>query len=328
MRGAALSLLLTGFLGAVTSRAADAGFLRLEAKIPLGDVRGRIDHLGIDLARRRLFVAELGNNSVAVLDLQRQQVIQRLEGLSAPQGVGYVPSSDTLYVASAGDGTVRLFEGGSLKPGALISLGEDADNVRVDDAAHRVFVGYGGGGLAVIDTTSRARTATIGLHGHPESFRLEETGQRIFVNVPDAHEVAVLDRASDRQVSSWPTEPLRANFPMALDEAGARVFTVFRHPAKIAAFNTATGALSATLETCGDADDVYVDAKRDRLYVICGEGVVDVIASRPDGFRSLARIPTGAGARTGLFAPELDRLFVAVRASGNQPATIWVFRPE
>jgi hypothetical protein len=328
IRGAALTLLLGGLPGARPTQAADAGGLQLEAKIPLGSVRGRIDHLAIDLARQRLFVAELGNNTVAVVDLQRQQVTQTLAGLSEPQGVGYLPSSDTLYVASAGDGTVRLFEGASLKPGVSISLGGDADNVRVDDAAHRVFVGYGSGALAVIDAMSRAMTATIALHGHPESFRLEEKGQRIFVNVPDAREVAVVDRASDSQVSSWPIQAFRANFPMALDEPRKRVFAVFRHPAKIAAFNTGTGATSATFETCGDADDVYVDAKRDRVYVICGEGVVDVIDPRPGAYRSLGRIPTGAGARTGLFAPELDRLFVAVRASVSQPAAIWVLRPE
>jgi hypothetical protein len=328
MREAVLTLLLGGLLGAGTARSADAGGLQLEAKIPLGSVRGRIDHLALDLARRRLFVAELGNNTVAVVDLQRQQVIQTLAGLSEPQGVGYVPSSDTLYVASAGDGTVRLFEGASLKPGTLIPLGDDADNVRVEDAAHRVFVGYGSGALAVIDAMSRARTATIALQGHPESFRLEEKGQRIFVNVPEAHEIAVVDRSSNRQMSSWPTQALRANFPMALEEARERMFVVFRHPAKLAAFNTGTGALSAALETCGDADDVYVDTKRDRLYVICGEGVVDVIETRPGGYRSVARISTSAGARTGLFAPELDRLFVAIRESVAQPAAIWVFRPE
>jgi len=160
VRGAALALLLCGLLGARHTPAVDAGGLQLEAKIPLGSVRGRIDHLAIDLARRRLFIAELGNNSVAVVDLQRRQVTQTLTGLAEPQGVGYLPSSDTLYVASAGDGTVRLFEGASLKPGFSIPLGEDADNVRVDDAAHRVFVGYGSGALAVIDAMSRAKTAT------------------------------------------------------------------------------------------------------------------------------------------------------------------------
>src|SRR5712691_9421867 len=85
--------------------------LQLESKIPLGDVRGRIDHMAIDLPRQRLFVAELGNDSVGIVDLKNRKVVHTITGLKEPQGVGYVPSTDALYVANAGDGSVRLFQG-------------------------------------------------------------------------------------------------------------------------------------------------------------------------------------------------------------------------
>src|SRR5438132_10352684 len=87
--------------------------LQLESKIPLGDVSGRIDHLAIDLARKRLFVAELGNDTVGVVDLNERKVRHVITGLKEPQGVGYVPSNDTLFVANAGDGSVMLFRGES-----------------------------------------------------------------------------------------------------------------------------------------------------------------------------------------------------------------------
>src|SRR5712675_961580 len=122
---------------------ADSSPLRLEAKIPLGNVQGRIDHMAIDLARQRLFVAELGNDSVGVVDLHERKVIARLGGLKEPQGVGYVPSMQTLYVANAGDGSVRVFLGGEYAPAGAIELGADADNIRIDSAADRVIVGYG-----------------------------------------------------------------------------------------------------------------------------------------------------------------------------------------
>src|SRR5215813_14544851 len=147
--------------------------LLLQAKIPLGDIRGRIDHLAVDLNRQRLFVAELGNNTVGVVDLKERSVTLRLTGLKGPQGIGYVASTDTLYVANASDGTVRLFQGPSLSPTGRIELGDDADNVRVDDTAHEVWVGYGSGALAVIDTASRRKFADVRLKAHPESFRLE-----------------------------------------------------------------------------------------------------------------------------------------------------------
>src|SRR5215216_1101254 len=144
--------------------------LELEAKIPLGDVKGRIDHLAFDPKRHRIFVAELGNGSVGVVDLNDRKVIHVISGLKEPQGVAYVPSTDTLYVANGGDGSVRLFKAGDYTAAGIIDLGEDADNVRVDTAGNRVFVGYGSGALAVIDPTSRSKIAEIPLNAHPESF--------------------------------------------------------------------------------------------------------------------------------------------------------------
>ena len=308
--------------------AAEPVGLEVEARIPLGEVRGRIDHLAADLNRQRLFIAELGNDRVAVLDLQSRAVVQTLSGLHEPQGVGYEPSTDSLYVASAGDGTVRLYQGAELKRAGVIELGNDADNVRVDYGAHRVFVGYGAGALAAIDPLSRSKAATVPLKAHPEGFQLEHGSNRIFVNVPDVHEIVVVDRVAYRTIASWETQDLRANFPLALDEAGHRLFAVFRHPARVGVFNTESGAVLATFESCADADDVFFDAKRSRVYVVCGEGVVDVVDVRSTTYRRIARIPTSTDARTGLFVPELDRLFVAARSSSAGPAAVWVFRPS
>ena len=301
--------------------------LVLEDKITLGDVNGRIDHLAIDLKRQRLYVAELGNDSVGVVDLVSHKLLLTLKGLKQPQGIGYVPSSDTLYVANAGDGSVRIFKGADLTPSGAIPLGHDADNIRVDDAAHHVYVGYGAGALAVIDTGTRRKIADIPLKDHPESFQLEPAGAHIFVNVPDAHEVAVLDRSSGRQITSWPMAGLRANFPLAWDDAHQRVIAVFRHPAKLGVFRPPDGQLITATATCGDADDVFLDARRARIYVICGEGVIDVLAARGEGYVASGRIPTSSGARTGLFVAGMDRLFLAVRSSLLAPAAIWVFRP-
>ena len=152
------------------SQAPNPSSLQLETKIPLGDVKGRIDHMAIDLPRRRLFVAELGNDTVGVVDLNEQKVQHVITGLKEPQGIGYVPSSDTLFVANAGDGSVLLFRGAEYAAAGRIDLGDDADNIRVDSASNRVFVGYGSGALAVIDPATNGKIADIPLQAHPESF--------------------------------------------------------------------------------------------------------------------------------------------------------------
>jgi DNA-binding beta-propeller fold protein YncE len=300
--------------------------LVLEVKIPLGQVSGRIDHLGIDLKRQRLLVAELGNNSLGVIDLAAGKVLRRIAGLSEPQGVAYVLFSDSVFVANAGDGSVRVLRGEDLGPIGRIELGDDADNVRVDTARNRVLVGYGKGALAVIDPVSLSKITDIRLKAHPEGFQIDETGTQVFVNVPDAREISVVDLARGSTLS-LPTQGAGSNFPMAIDGDTHRVLVVVRNPPILMALSSHDGHVVAKAETCGDADDVFVDRKRHRVYVSCGQGVVDVLEPDEQGYRQLARVPTVPGARTSLFVPELDRLFVAVRAGSNEPAAIWVFQP-
>jgi hypothetical protein len=221
---------------------------------------------------------------------------------------------------------VRILRGEDLTPIVRIELGNDADNVRVDAARKRVLVGYGKGALAVIDPASLSKIADIRLKAHPEGFQIDETGTRVFVNVPDAREISVVDLATG-STGSLRTQGAGSNFPMAIDVDGHRVLVVFRSPPTLMALSTQDGHVSARVETLADADDVFVDRKRRRIYVSCGQGLVDVLESNEQGYRRLARVPTAPGARTSLFVPELDRLFVAVRAASNEPAAIWVFRP-
>jgi DNA-binding beta-propeller fold protein YncE len=309
----------------VTAQTADAPLV-LETKIPLGQVSGRIDHLAIDAKRQRLFVAELDNNSLGVVDLAAGKVLRTVAGLREPQGVAYVPFADSVFVANAGDGSVHVLRGDDLAPIGRIELGEDADNVRVDPQRNRVLVGYGNGALAVIDPATRTKAADIRLKGHPESFQIDETGTKVFVNVPDARDIEVVDLASQAN-RSLPMYGAGSNFPMAIDRDAHRVLVVSRSPPTLMALSSQDGRIVTKIETCGDADDVFVDAKRHRVYVSCGEGGVDVLEQREAEYRRLARVPTVSGARTSLFVPELDRLFVAVRSRSGEPAAIWVLRP-
>jgi DNA-binding beta-propeller fold protein YncE len=300
--------------------------MQVEAKIPLGNVMGRIDHMAIDLDRQRLFVAELGNNSVGVVDLKQRKLLRRIDDLKEPQGIAYVKSSDMLYVANGGDGSVRLFRAGDFAAAGRIELGDDADNIRIEPSTDRVFVGYGDGGLAAIDPASRQKIADVSLKAHPESFQLDRTSGLIFINVPKSREIAVVDRVAGRQIASWRASG-ESNFPMAIDEENQRVLVVFRRPATLEVLSKADGRSIARVETCGDADDLFLDRNRHRVYVTCGEGFLDVFDAQAE-YRRLAHIPTISGTRTSLFVPELDRLFLAARAATGEPAAIWILRPS
>ena len=320
--GAFVTGLAPGF-----TKADDMAPLQLVTKIPLGEVTGRIDHMAVDLARRRLFVAELGSDSVGIVDLKTSQVSARIPALNEPQGLAYLASNDMLYVASGGDGSVRLFRGEDLNSAGSIQLGEDADNIRIDSAGKRVFVGYGNGALAIIDAGEGQKVSDIALDGHPESFQLEGGGSRIFVNVPDAGAIEVADQQRGEVTARWTTGQAGENYPMTLDEASQQVLVVFRRPATLVAFSMQDGAPVASAEACGDADDLFVDTKRNRVYVSCGEGYLDVFQPEGGGFRRIVQLPTSPGARTSLLVPELDRLFLAVRAGATEKAAIWVYQP-
>lgn len=298
--------------------------LLLEAKIPLGSVARRIDHMAIDVARRRLFVAELGNNTVGVVDLDGRKVVHRIVGLSEPQGIAYVPPADSLFVANGEDGSVQVFRAADYAQIARIDLGGDADNVRFDATTGKVLVGFGSGGIAIIDPATNQIVGKITLPVHPESFQIEPSSGWVFVNLPNASAIGSVAADHNTQ-QSWKVA-YSGNFAMTLDPDRHRVIVAFRRPARLLAYDDQTGRPVAELETCGDVDDLFQDSGRHRLYVICGSGAVDVLEVASGKYSRLTQIPTVAGARTGLFVPNLKRLLVAVRGHGREGPAIWSYR--
>jgi DNA-binding beta-propeller fold protein YncE len=264
-----------------------------------------------------------------MLDLAAATRIASVGGLVEPQGVAYVAALHRIVVATGG-GSVVAFDEGSRQPiGTPVKL-SDADNVRYDAAAGQIYVGYGAGALGVIDPSTMKVIASIGLgSGHPESFRLEEGGPRIFVNVPDAREIAVVDRAQRSVIRRIPLRGAASNYPMSLDEQGHRLFVGARQPPELLVFDTISGDAVAAVPCVGDTDDLFYDARRGRVYVVGGEGYVDVFDAAPSGkYLRLARLPTRVGARTGLWSSELDRLFVAWPSRDGRPAEIEVLAPS
>lgn len=299
--------------------------LTLTTAIELPRVEGRIDHLAFDGAGQRLFVAALGNNTVEVLDVKGGKHLKSLPGFREPQGIAVVSDAKLIAVAN-GQGDGVQFVGDDYRTAQSVRLGDDSDNVRYDAAAKRVYVGFGNGAIAAINPADAQLLGQAKLSAHPESFQLERSGARIFVNVPNADHIAVVDRASMRVIATWPVRTAKANFPMALDEANHRLIVGCRRPAKALVYDTTSGKEITAFDIVGDTDDLFYDAARKRLYVSGGEGFVDVFQS--DGanrFTRLARVPTAAGARTSLFVPDLNRLFLAVPHRGSQRAEIRVF---
>ena len=270
-----------------------------------------------------MFVCAIGNNTGEVLDLRKGERVHSIRDLGSPQGLVYVPELNRLLIANDKGGLCQIYDAKSWRLIGTVDLRDDADNVRYDSVTKQIYVGFGDGGIGVINATDGRRVGSIKLAGHPEAFELEKHGRRIFVNVPNAGHVAVIDRDKGEVTATWKTDGAAANFPMALDEAGHRLFIACRNPAKLVGLNTDSGETVMMLDISGDADEVFYDAKRRRLYAICGAGFIDIIQQADsDHYNRIERVPTASGARTGFFVAERDDLFIAVPHRGTQAAEI------
>jgi len=312
-------------LASAGARAEAPAPLRQAQVIPLPGVQKRIDHMAVDPAGKRLFVSALGNGTLEVIDLQAGKRMRSIPGLKEPQGVAFLPALHKVVVANTG-GTVVAFEDPSFKLLATIPEMDDADNLRIDTATNQLYVGYGDGALGLIDPTTMKRLGDIKLPGHPESFRLEQAGPRVYVNVPRTKEVLVVDRQKRTIASRIPLVGFAKNYPMSLDEGHHRLFVGVRAPARLLVFDAQSGKQLSDVPCVGDTDDLFYDSERDRVYVIGGEGFVDVFdVSTGDRPVRLVRLSTAPGARTGLWSSELKQLYVAAPHRDGREAAIHVY---
>lgn len=301
----------------------------LHATVPLPSVKGRFDHFAIDAKAGRVFVAALGNNTVEVIDVRNAKRIQSIGGMSEPTGICFIPDQNRIGVANGGRGTFQILDGAVFKKVKEIPDLDDADNVRFDLGRGLVFVGFASGAIGFIDSQKIENIGEVKLKSHPESFQLERNGSRAFVNVPGADQIAVVDRDKRTVIANWPLHGYKANFPMSLDEPGKRVFVGCRSPARLLALEMETGKITADAEISGDTDDLFFDSKRNRVYVSCGEGFIDVISCViGETLKRIGHIATRGGARTSFYSPELDELYVAVPQRGGNSAEIRIYKPD
>jgi hypothetical protein len=312
---------------AAVAAAGDNPLMKLVQTVPLDGVEGRFDHFGADVEGKRLYVAALGNNTLEAIDLATNHRAGSIKGLKKSTGIRVLPGSGKIVVASGDDGKVRIFDRQLNLLGTIDDL-DDADNVRLDADGKLAYVGYVDGAIAIIDPQQIKKLGEVKLDGHPESFQLESHGPRIFVNVPSAKQVAVIDREKRAVVATWPVRDAADNFPMALDEANHRLFIGCRKPAKMLVLDTASGRAVASVDCCGDTDDLFYDPAAKRIYLTGGAGCISVIAQDDaDHYRLLGNVPTAAGARTSLYVPELGLLYVAVPHRDAQRAELRIFKP-
>jgi hypothetical protein len=312
--------------------------LRLVQTIPLPNVKGRIDHMDVDVKGKRLFVAGLENGSVEVVDLQAGKWLKSIPGFKKTQGIAYVPSLNKLFVASGDDGMVRVFRGDTLDLLDSIKLDLGPNRVAYDPHTQLLYVGYGGkdagkdyGEIGIIDAKTDKHVGDVKVEAHPSELLLDQSGKRLYVFVSVASVVQVVDTNKREVVSTWPTSSKR-NGDGALDEKNHRLLIGTRTPPEMIAMDSQTGKQVANLPTAESMDGVYFDAVRRRVYVSGGRdndvGYVFAYQQKDaDHYETIDKIPTKSGAGTSFWSPELSRYYVAAPTHDNDEAAILVFEP-
>ncbi|WP_242923671.1 YncE family protein [Pontibacter liquoris] len=301
-------------------------FLSLQKVIKLPGVSGRIDHLAVDTAHQVVYLAALGNNTVEVIDLSKGEVVHTFKGLNEPQGVAYLPRTNAVFVANGGNGICTFYDAKTYKQVAALDLGEDADNVSYLQADQTIYVGYGNGGIAMIDAGTMKVLGTIRLSGHPEGFVIDPLTKKIWANVPDASVVAVLDGKNSKALDAWKIKSPLGCYPMAYSSRDHRLFIGGRTPPSLLVLDSETGRKITQPPCVSDADNVFYDTASKRILVSGGGGYVDLFQQqKADRYTQIAHVATRPGARTSLWVPEWKELLVAVPAHKGQPAELLVY---
>jgi len=331
--------LLTLFLASLVGLSAqDKEPFHLVQTIPMPNVKGRIDHMDVDVKGKRLFVAALENGSLEVVDLQAGKWLKSIPGFKKTQGIAYVASLNKVFVASGDDGMLRVFRGDSLDPLDAIKLDSGPNRVAYDPHTKLLYVGYGGkdagkdyGEVGIIDANTDKHLGDVRVEAHPAELLLDKSGKTLFVFVSSASKVQVVDTTKREVVSTWLVSSQR-NGDGGLDEKTHRLFIGTRTPPQMIVMDSQTGREVAHLPTVEGMDGVYFDRERSRVYVSGGRdfdvGYIFAYQQKDaDNYETLGKLPTKSGAGTSFWCPELNRYYVAAPAHDQEEAAILVFEP-
>jgi len=305
--------------------------LRLISTTPLPGFTGDFDHFGVDLKGGRLFLAAEDHKTVEVFDLHTGKRLHSITGFGQPHAILYMPGSNNLIVTDGDDfGMCELVSGDSYKILRTIKLPIGVDSGVYNPVDNYYYVASGPFDpsvkthvLSIIDTRTFEHVGNITLPGnHSEAMAITRSGAKMYVNLTAADQVGVVDLKTRQLIARWPVPDAHVQNSMALDEPDHRLFIATREPARFFVFDTDTGKVVTVLPCAGMNDDMWFDTARKRIYVTGTETTTVIEQRDADHYEQIAEVPTGYRAKTSLFVPQLNRLYIAVSGKGKPGAKL------
>jgi len=308
--------------------------VKLVAKYSMpADVKGRFDHLGVDLSGQRLFLTAETDHEVLVFDLATGKFMRALTGIGIPHAIFCREDLNRIYITDGGAGELKDYDAKTYRLLGAAKLKVDADSIGYDPTTHYLYVDNGGGDahetfsmLSVVDTTSGEKVADIKIDGETlEAMAVERFSPKLYVNNPAKNEVDVVNREMRSVTASWPVTKGKRNVAMALDESSHRLFVACRSGALVV-FDTETGKELQSLPIANGVDDLVFEPTHKRLYAACASGELDVYEETdPDHYASVGKVPTAQGAKNEVLVESLHRLFTTVPPHGDAPGQVCVY---
>jgi DNA-binding beta-propeller fold protein YncE len=289
---------------------------------------GDFEHFAPDIKGNRLFLIAEDHKTVEVLDIRTGERIHTISGFGQPHDIVYLPAPNSIIVTEgdAESGAVELVSGSNYNILDKIKLPTDVDGGVYNPVNKYYYVESGGQGpdakthvLSIIDTQNFKLVGEITLPGtKSEAMAVDHAGAKLYINLRGPDEIGVIDLKSRELIARWSIPEAKNQNALVLDEANRRLFSATHTPAKLFVFDIDTGKVVASLPCAENSDDMGFDPVRRRIY-ITGDGSASVIAQQDaDHYVSVAEVPTGYRAKTSIFVPELNRLYIAVSSKGKR----------
>jgi DNA-binding beta-propeller fold protein YncE len=322
------AVFLALFLAAVCAHAQADPPLKLIHTTLLPGYVGDWEHFSPDVKGKRLFVIAEDHQTVEVLNIQTGERIHTISGFGQPHAVEYLPGPNSLLVTEGDEtsGAIELVSASTYKILDKIKLPTDVDGAVYNPVNKYYYVDSGGQGpdakthvLSIIDTQNFKLVGEITLPGtKSEAMAIDKAGAKLYVNLRAPDEIGVVDLKSRELIARWPIPDAKNENALVLDEAHRRLFSAAHAPAKLFVFDIDTGKVIASMPCAENSDDMGFDPVRKRIY-ITGDGSTSVIGQKDaDHYVTIAEIPTGYRAKTSIFVPELNRLYIAVSSKGKR----------
>lgn len=282
---------------------------------------GGWDYLTVDAEAHRLYVPR-GTHTM-VVDSESGKPVADIPGQKVAHGVAIVPSAGRGFISDGGGaGAIVIF---NLKTNAVLGsvvAAPDADGIIFDAASGFVIVVSGDKGTMMllkpdVNPKRGKMAAVIDLGGAPEFLAADGDG-KVYVNLMDKDEVAVVDLATRKVMARWPVAPGGAPVGMELDVANHRLFLGCRKPAKLVVMSTESGKVLADLPIGDQVDAVKMD--EGRVFASAADGTLTVVHESEGKFEVLQTVTTPKGARTMGVDPATHRIFLPTADYGSNAA--------